>query len=98
MSYFARGTRGLFSSAHLGAHLLRGAASLGLVCWAVAHQVSHPIGAVFAGFVALVTMRGCPMCWLIGLFDTVADRCRKPMAVQDHQPRWNTKPPKRLFK
>ena len=71
MSFFARGRRGLFSSAHLGAHLLRGVAAAGLMYWAVAHQQSHPVGALLAGIAALVAMRGCPMCWTMGLIETL---------------------------
>lgn len=71
MSFFASGPRGLFSSAHLGAHLLRGAAAAGLMYWAVTHQQPHPVGALLAGLAALVALRGCPMCWTVGLIEAL---------------------------
>jgi hypothetical protein len=30
--------------------------------------------AIVAGIVALILLRGCPTCWLIGLFETIAIR------------------------
>ena len=76
MSFFERAQGGLFGSAHLGAHLLRGATAAALVYWAVSHQEAHPIGTLLAGLAALVALRGCPMCWTVGLIETLAARRR----------------------
>lgn len=77
MTFFARAQGGLLGSAYLGAHILRGATAAALVYWAVAHQQTHPVGALFAGFAALVALRGCPMCWTVGLVETLAARRRQ---------------------
>jgi hypothetical protein len=58
MNYF-RGV-GMFGSAFLGAHLMRGAAAAALLAWAIVHQT------------ALVALRGCPMCWTVGLVETLS--------------------------
>ena len=76
MSFFAPSQGGLFGSAHLGAHLLRGATAAALVYWAVTHQEAHPVGSLLAGLGALVALRGCPMCWTLGLIETLAE-CRR---------------------
>ncbi|MDT9002363.1 hypothetical protein RQP53_23985 [Paucibacter sp. APW11] len=53
-------------------HLLRGAAALGLM-FAAIYLGSHGVfWSALAGVGAVVLLRGCPMCWLMGLFETVA--------------------------
>jgi len=69
MNYFRR--VGLFGSAFLGAHLMRGAAAAALLAWAIVHQTEHPWLSVGAGLAALVALRGCPMCWTVGLVETL---------------------------
>ena len=71
MNYF-RGV-GIFGSAFLGAHLMRGAAAAALLAWAIVHQTAHP-WLFFAGVAALVALRGCPMCWTVGLGETLSGR------------------------
>lgn len=70
MKYF-RGV-GAFGSAFLGAHLMRGAAAAALLAWAIVEQSAHPWRSLGAGVVALVALRGCPMCWTVGLLETLA--------------------------
>ena len=70
MNYF-RGT-GMFGSACLGAHLMRGAAAAALLAWAIVHQTAHPWLSLGAGVAALVALRGCPMCWTVGLVETLS--------------------------
>jgi hypothetical protein len=72
----------MFGSAFLGAHLTRGAAAAALLAWAIVHQTAHPWLALGVGVAALVTLRGCPMCWTVGLVETLSrgrrdfnDRC-----------------------
>jgi len=74
MSYF-RGT-GMFGSAFLGAHMMRGAVAAALLAWAIFHQTSHPWLSLGAGVAALVALRGCPMCWTVGLVETLSQRWR----------------------
>ena len=73
-AWLGRSDRGLFATRTLSGHLLRGAAAFGLMYLAVAQQQAHPLRALAAGLAALVVMRGCPMCWAIGLVETVQQR------------------------
>lgn len=62
----------MFCSRSLGVHLLRGALAIALLSAALLVHGVHPalrIGAV-AG--AALLLRGCPACWLVGLFETWA--------------------------
>ena len=70
MSYF-RGV-GMFGSASLGAHLMRGTAAAALLAFAIAHQTTQPWLSLGAGVAALVALRGCPMCWAVGLIETLS--------------------------
>jgi hypothetical protein len=72
MNYF-RGV-GMFGSAFLWVHLMRGAVAAALIVWAVIHQTSDPWLAAGAGLAALVALRGCPMCWAVGLVETMLQR------------------------
>lgn len=74
MSYF-RGM-GMFGSAFLSAHLIRGVAAAALLTWAIVHQTAYPWLSLGAGVAALVAFRGCPMCWTAGLIETLAQRNR----------------------
>jgi len=62
----------MFGSALLGAHLMRGAAAAALLAWAIVHQTAHPWLSLGAGVAALVALRGCPMCWTVGLVETLS--------------------------
>lgn len=66
----------MFCSTSVTQHLLRGICALALlVCAALVFQ-THPLWALLPLAGALVLMRGCPMCWLVGLFETIARRRR----------------------
>jgi hypothetical protein len=78
MNYFRGG--GMFGSAFLGAHLMRGAAAAALLVWAIIHQTAHPWLSLGAGVAALFALRGCPMCWTVGLVETLF--FRKAVAIQ----------------
>lgn len=66
----------MFGSAFLGAHLMRGPAAAALLAWAIVHQTAHPWLSLGAGVAALVALRGCPMCWTVGLVETLSQgRC-----------------------
>lgn len=76
MSFFARSRHGLFASRSLLAHLLRGAFAAACLYWAVTHESTTPVPALLAGVAALVALRGCPMCWTLGLIETVSQRLK----------------------
>lgn len=77
MSLFKRSGGGLFASQSLLGHLLRGAIATGLLIWAFQHQ-AHSTLSVLAAVGALVAFRGCPVCWAIGLVETVMQKLRRP--------------------
>ena len=62
-----RAEDGLFASASLTVHLVRGAIAALLLSLAVLGEGSHPLASLAAGVAALVALRGCPVCWTIGL-------------------------------
>ena len=66
-----------FASKSVAAHLLRGAAAAALLTCAFAIGAEYPIRSVIAGLGALVLLRGCPMCWTVGLIETVRRAFRK---------------------
>ena len=66
----------MFASQTIIGHLMRGAIGVALIGWAVLHQSSAPAFAVIAIVLAIVAMRGCPLCWTIGLVATIANRLR----------------------
>jgi len=61
----------MFCSTSVAAHLLRGAAALALMAAAFFLNDLGLIWSVLAVGGALLLLRGCPMCWLIGLFETM---------------------------
>ena len=73
MDLMKRSDRGLFASRSLIAHLLRGAIGIALLAWAVFHQ-SQVVLSLAAGVGAMFALRGCPVCWTIGLIETIGQR------------------------
>ena len=66
----------MFASKTIAAHLSRGVTAAALIAWALLHQSSSPVFAVAAGVLAVVAMRGCPLCWTLGLLETIGERIR----------------------
>ena len=66
----------MFASRSIAAHLTRGVVAAALIGWAALHQSSNPAFAVIAIGLAVVAMRGCPMCWVLGLVETFGNRIR----------------------
>jgi len=64
----------MFASKTIAAHMVRGAIAAALIAWTLLHQSSEPALAVAAGLAALVAMRGCPLCWTVGLVETICER------------------------
>lgn len=81
---FRRSGAGLFASESLSGHLVRGAVAAELMTAAIAGEASHPLAALTAGAVALFALRGCPVCWTIGLFETLMAKAgaHEPVAVE----------------
>jgi hypothetical protein len=71
-----------FASHTLTEHLLRGAAAGALLCFAFSRGSDYPVWAFGAGALALVAMRGCPVCWTIGLIETTALRWKAMTATR----------------
>lgn len=61
----------MFASSTIAAHLMRGAIAAALIAWALLNQSSQPTFAIAAVIGAVVAMRGCPMCWTVGLIETI---------------------------
>jgi hypothetical protein len=64
----------MFCSTSVSVHLLRGLGALALIFGAIYFSSFGIIGAVVAGLAfvgAIFLLRGCPMCWLVGLFETL---------------------------
>ena len=66
----------MFASRTVAAHLLRGAIAAALIAWALIHHTSDSAFAIAALVLAVVAMRGCPMCWTLGLVETISQRFR----------------------
>jgi len=64
----------MFASKSVVAHVFRGVIAAALIVWALDLQSSEPVFALAAGAAAVVAMRGCPLCWTLGLFETISDR------------------------
>lgn len=61
----------MYCSNSVTVHLLRGAAAIGLIFAAIFLSSYGLIWSVATGIGAVVLLRGCPMCWLMGLFETM---------------------------
>jgi hypothetical protein len=76
MNLFKRSAVGVFASASLLGHLVRGAVAIGLLLWAIQHQ-TQAVLSLLAAAGAIVAFRGCPLCWTIGLVETIAEKLRR---------------------
>jgi hypothetical protein len=63
-----------FASKSISGHLLRGAVAATLLTLAVKVGETQPMLSIGAGIGALIMLRGCPMCWTVGLIGTVKSR------------------------
>ncbi|MEU3777892.1 hypothetical protein AB0F11_32805 [Streptomyces sp. NPDC032472] len=70
--------RGGFASASVPRHLARGALGFGALAGSLALLPLVGPASLLLAPVGLVALRGCPMCWAIGLAETVsAGRLRR---------------------
>jgi uncharacterized membrane protein (DUF441 family) len=65
-----------FASRTLLEHLIRGTIAFSALAWALQHQDSV-LASIVAFAIALIAFRGCPMCWSIGLVETLGQRLIK---------------------
>jgi hypothetical protein len=64
----------MFASKTLVEHLLRGLSGAGAITLGVVALGAQPWLAALAFGAALLALRGCPTCWTVGLFQTLAGR------------------------
>ena len=62
----------LFASNTLSEHLLRGAVGAGALVWAIRIGADLPLASLALGRVTLIALRGCPVCWTVGLLETAS--------------------------
>lgn len=53
-------------------HLARGLAAVLSLGGALRFGADHPFAAIVGIALAMFFLRGCPMCWLLGLLDRIA--------------------------
>ena len=73
---------GMFGSRSITLHVLRGA--LAAACLFAAFKLHSVLLAALAIIAAIVLLRGCPMCWTVGLCETVARRIGARRNTQDN--------------
>ena len=65
----------MFASKSILEHLARGIVGFGALAWAVALAnapgAQSVISSIGLSFLALVALRGCPVCWSVGMFETL---------------------------
>jgi hypothetical protein len=66
----------MFESRGIVAHVVRGAIGLSALAGALAMASTHPVLSAAAVVVGVIALRGCPMCWTLGLMQTVAAKIR----------------------
>ena len=62
----------IFGNRTLAVHLLRGAAGFAALYVALRFVGTSGWPSLLSAGVALWMLKGCPMCWTIGLFETLA--------------------------
>jgi hypothetical protein len=61
----------MFCSTSISVHLLRGLGALALIFAAFYCESGSALLSIIALVGAFFLMRGCPMCWTLGLFETL---------------------------
>ena len=70
----------MFASKSIIEHLLRGVFGIAPLAVSVSLVASRPWSAVALLVIALAALRGCPMCWTVGLLQLLAARVlRRPV-------------------
>lgn len=81
-------TRSPFASRSVLRHLARGIAAFSALAGSavLTRESTGPAiaGAISSAVLALILLRGCPMCWVVGLVETVsATRQRRPRRAKE---------------
>ena len=63
-----------FRSPTIAVHILRGVIGLGFAAVAIQYASVWGWWTLVPAAIALVCLGGCPMCWIVGLVDTVLRR------------------------
>ena len=72
--FLGKSPSGLFATQTVTGHVIRGAVAFALLYLAIGQQHLHPVASLLAGLLALVAMSGWPVCWTIGLAETIRQR------------------------
>jgi alkylhydroperoxidase family enzyme len=64
----------MFASKSIAEHLARGVVGIAAFAYAASRMETSPWLSLALAAVALVALRGCPMCWTMGLVQTVIAR------------------------
>ncbi len=72
-----------FASASLARHLGRGVIGFGLLSAALCLAPSLGPLALALAIPGVLVMRGCPMCWTVGLIETISAGRLKPSCAED---------------
>lgn len=64
----------MFCSRSIGVHLLKGLGAGLLVALAIYLGADHLLLSACSVAGAVLLLRGCPMCWLFGLLETINNR------------------------
>lgn len=73
MNISGRSQTSFVASASVTSHLLRGGVGFLLLYWAFHHQMETVLS-IIAALGALIALRGCPVCWTVGLIETMLDK------------------------
>lgn len=68
---------GLFATRTITGHVIRGAIAFTLLYVAIVQQHTQFGLSLVSALLALAMMRGCPVCWTIGLVETIQQRLSK---------------------
>ena len=66
----------MFASKSILEHLARGAVGVGSLIGSSVMFATHPAAALGLVALGMIALRGCPMCWTMGLIETIAARMR----------------------
>ena len=74
----------IFGNRTIGLHVLRGLLGLGALCLALTNVQMHSWTSLFLLFASLFFLKGCPMCWIVGLIETIEFSSSKSAKVPPH--------------
>jgi hypothetical protein len=69
----------MYCSTSIGWHLVRGLLALVCIGTALHYGGPHPLAGFACGVAAFALLRGCPMCWLLGLIDRLQRKTAPPV-------------------